>query len=39
MKALLPGEAQAGLPKARLMAVRLAFTAQHSLKEIQRALP
>ncbi len=34
MKALLAGEEQAGLPKARLMAVRLAFTGHHSLEEI-----
>jgi transposase len=34
VKALLAGEEQAGLPKARLMAVRLAFTGRHSLDEI-----
>ena len=34
VKALLAGEEQAGVPKARLMAVRLAFTGQHSLEEI-----
>jgi transposase len=34
VKGLLAGEEQTGLPKARLMAVRLAFTGQHSLEEI-----
>lgn len=34
LKALLAGGEQAGLPKPRLMAVRLAFTGQHSLEEI-----
>jgi hypothetical protein len=34
VKVLLAGEEQAGLPKPRLMAVRLAFTGQHSLEEI-----
>ena len=34
VNALLAGEEQAGLPKGRLMAVRLVFTMQHSLDEI-----
>jgi transposase len=34
VKALLAGKEQAGLPKPRLMAVRLAFAGQHSLEEI-----
>jgi transposase len=34
VEALLAGQGQAGLPKARLMAVRLAFTGQHSLEKI-----
>ncbi len=34
VKALLAGEEQAGLPKAWLMAVRLAFTGRHSFDEI-----
>jgi transposase len=34
VKALLAGEEQAGLPKARFMAVRLAYIGQHSLEEI-----
>jgi hypothetical protein len=34
VKALLAGEEQAGLPKARLMAVRLAFTGQQKLGDL-----
>ena len=34
VEAQLAGEEQAGLPKARFTAVRLAFTGQHSLEEI-----